>query len=247
MKKWLVIVVSIILAVALVSMSVGCKKKAATAPVVDTPTTVPTAVPTVIDNFEDANDFSTAGLIYKNLLDGSWVASLDAFGSNLTVTADNSGGQTGNYSIKMSGGLKCTSSPSQWAWLSFAGDMNASATAVDFNALTIAGYVGIKVKTKTTLGTGTGSNTAFIIQWPSTAQTNDVKYRYLITPSSTWTTLTIPFSSFTVAGWAQGGADDKPRATYYAGIRAIEFSIAALQQDINTSGTEWYIDDIQFY
>jgi len=247
MKKSIIAVIVILAMMMSVSLMVGCSKRSATTPE-EEPTAGPTSthtvavVPTPIDDFEDAN--LADGVFYANLLGGTWVASQDTH-SSLTFTSSTDVGG-GTYSGLITAGLN-DNTGAFWAWTSVAGDLNALATAVDFNVLTTNGYTGLRLKMKGAYGTGSAANTFFLIQLPSTAQTNDVKYRVAWTPVTSWTTVSFPFSSFTVPGWAQGTADDKPRDVYYAGVRAIEFSIAAAAQPVSTSNTQWWIDDIEFY
>jgi hypothetical protein len=251
MKKWILFFVIATFVLSLVSVSTGCKKKSAVAPVdvataTVTSTPSPQATKELMDDFEDAD---TDMVFWQNLRGGSMVPSADAFGSAISVTADNSGGQSGLYCMKITANLVGLDgqTPAQWAWTSNAMDISHTAGGVDFTVPPYSTYTGIRLKMKGSLGTGTGADTWFLIQWPSTQQLNDVKYRTQWIPTASWTTVSIPFSTFTVAGWAQGGASDVPRATYFTGIRALEFSIAAGALPVNTTGATWFIDDIAFY
>lgn len=257
MKKSFLIMLSVLLIISAV-VYMGCSsKKAATEPEEATATQVQTATPTatnipavsvtptVVDDFED-------GDVNQSLLGGSWVVSVDTFGSSMTKTAVNETGQTGNYCMLIEADVYNGSGSGNWAWTSCAVDVSPNAGPVDFNELTKNGYTGLRIKYKGQLGTGS-SGVAFLVQLVSNATTDFSKFRYVITaPSSNWVTINIPFKlntgGFVRPGWGQAATIDE--GEFYSEVRAIEFSISDYtsgQVGFENRGNKWWIDDITFY
>jgi len=261
MRKWSAILVTAVLVFCLVSMSVGCKKKAVTGPsgtattIAPSATNTPAVAPTMVDDFEADAVSSAPG---PNLLGGVWDApTKDGYGTTQASVVANTAGQNGAKSLHLTTDLISPAhTPINWAWSSFATNVSTVAgMAVDFNALTLTGYRGIKIKAKMNMGTGSGGG--FIVALCSTQQIGDVKYRFMIqTPPTSWTTITMPFTAagstaynnFIPPTWATAGVDYKTKDVYFTGITKIEFQISDIGSGtINETGMTWDIDDITLY
>jgi len=212
-----------------------------TATPTDTQQVTPTDTPTsanMIDTFEQ--DTPGGPPDQRNNWGGLWTASCDTYGSSIAITVLTGTGGHGNNALEIKATVNDNNGAGTWPWTSCATDLNSSGGYIDLNS-----YTGIRLYTKGQYGTGT-SGIWFLIQLVGNT-TDYSKYKYQWTPTANWTTLDVPFSSFTPPSWGQ--AATMTLTQYLSQVRAIEFAISAGVQSTGNNSVDnlWYIDDLEIY
>jgi len=254
MKKITVFLICILIIIA--GITIGCKsKKSATTPEevptatftqqpTSTPTDTPTSVvsPIVIDTFEQDTADQAPG---PNNLGGAWTASADSYGSSITMTVKTGTGGNGNNALEIKATVNDNNGVGTWPWTSCATDLSPTAGFIDLNQYISQGYTGIRLYTKGQYGTNP-TGIWFIVQLVGNTSDSS-KFRYVWTPTADWTTLSIPFTSFTAPPW--GEAMTMTLQEYLTNVRSIEFSISAGTQSTGNNSVDnlWYIDDLEMY
>ncbi|MCE5300424.1 MAG: glycoside hydrolase family 18 protein [Spirochaetia bacterium] len=200
-----------------------------------TPTRTLSATPTtgtsmLIDDVED-------GDMASNARGGSYYILADPATSSAVITAASdvpSGG--GNYSAMVIGNVN--GAAEEWPSMGMGTNLNSAGTAIDVSA-----YGGITVQMKGSAGTG--GTVFFRIQLVSSNITDYSYWIYTWTPSASWNSCTILWSSFSSPGWGQGNA--ATLAEVLANVRAINFVVVdAAGIAINNTSSLWMFDNLSF-
>ena len=202
---------SLVIAVAF-AVSSGCRP----APVDAEPTAVPTAVPTfVFDDFSDSQPSA-------NHNGGYWFGYTINAGSTYGYSGD-TGYDAAGYCSRVT--MTVVNANDIW-WVSA---LNSGGTADDL----LSGYTGIKFYCKEP---NSRVMKISIISALVTTSGNDFSFQF--TPSSTWSQITVPFSSFTQPFSAQQNIID---------VLAASERLAWVNAAASPSDYDFYLDQIELY
>lgn len=202
-----------------------------------TPTITRTPTPTVtgtrplteliIDSFED-NEFDA------NDIPAAW-AQNNSTGSSITKTA-----VTDSFAGTYAGRITASIVGNSWQSVSAATYLDINANSVNVSAMGDGFSAAMKGQK------GAGTAVTYFIQIISPAITDYSYWRYAYTPTSSWSTLMIPWSSFSSPGWGQGATMSV--AQVLSGVQSINFTISSdVQNSASNLNSTWYMDNIKIY
>lgn len=199
-----------------------------------TMTSTNSPTPVTLDNFED-------GEFTVNNQSGAWAS--ESEGSNTqpcpscvfsrTIVTDSA---QGTYAALLNGSVVGNTYP----YIAMNTNFNAAGTVVDLNTSS----TGITLTMKGTKGSGT--NTSFMLRLLSTNISDGSYWNYSWTPAASYTTVSIPWTSFGAPGWGEG--DGLSQTDVLAATKGIQWQIIALSASgANSTGNSWYVDNVIIY
>jgi len=202
-----------------------------------TPTITPTFTPfvsqTLLDNCEDANNQNNFGGYWYTYCDSnSWVLPSPQ-GSFIMASG---GANSSSYAVRISGHVSAQPSPNVYPYVGLGTGLNQNSGPPNYQITDLRVYDGIKLWIK-----GNGETYHIKIPYLDNSGNNLTgydDYKYSFSTASQWTQLTLPFSSFTQAGWGTSASLND----VLANAKELQWQIEGYNKDVDL-----WVDEIYFY